>query len=214
MGLISDENSWLFLILNDFLRGEKKIYKKQTMLLLKLIAKKIFFFAILQISTTIPSTVRAIPKKFHGVDLIQWWEKWRGTHDILKSENAHSRKYWHIIDVCRHVELWMHLSRHGRTVTSRPVSANRILNIMSFSTIRRVAIVGAKKAPFRALSGGHEISTEAALSYTAKDAVEKVRKCIFKYQRYLKCWKFWWILDNSKYSVILQRWKISRYLIT
>ena len=56
---------------------------------------------------------------------------------------------------------------------------------MSFSTIRRVAIVGAKKAPFRALSGGHEISTEAALSYTAKDAVEKVRKFMNKYLRIL-----------------------------
>jgi hypothetical protein len=45
---------------------------------------------------------------------------------------------------------------------------------MSFSVIRRVATIGAKKAPFRALSGGPEIPTEAALSYCAKDAVAKV----------------------------------------
>ena len=44
---------------------------------------------------------------------------------------------------------------------------------MSFSVIRRVAVVGAKKTPVRAFSG-HEIPTEAALSYSAKDAVEKV----------------------------------------
>lgn len=46
---------------------------------------------------------------------------------------------------------------------------------MSFTTIRRVASVGVKKVQFRALSGTHEASTEAALSYTAKDAVARVR---------------------------------------
>ena len=46
---------------------------------------------------------------------------------------------------------------------------------MSISAVRRVAFAGVKKAPFRAFSGGNEISTEAALSYTARDAVEKVR---------------------------------------
>ena len=49
---------------------------------------------------------------------------------------------------------------------------------MSFVAIRRVASVAAKQAPFRALSGGPEIPTEAALSYCAKDAVAKVS--IFK----------------------------------
>ena len=46
---------------------------------------------------------------------------------------------------------------------------------MSFTTIRRVAIVGARKAPIRAFSAAHaHDATEAALSYTAKDAVAKV----------------------------------------
>lgn len=49
---------------------------------------------------------------------------------------------------------------------------------MSISAIRRVAILGAKKTPFRALSGGPEIPTEAALSYCAKDAVAKVPNLI------------------------------------
>ena len=54
------------------------------MLLLKLIAKKIFFFAILQISTTIPSTVRAISKKFHGVDLMLLAFRLKPVSQLLK----------------------------------------------------------------------------------------------------------------------------------